>query len=80
MEKVKVNNDFDLVLLDWEMPNLNGIDTLKLIREFNTDIAIIMVTTKNDPNLIAEAFEYGADEYVMKPFTKEILLKRFQPL
>jgi two-component system chemotaxis response regulator CheY len=73
VDKLKSSGPFDLILLDWEMPKLNGIETLKAIREFDTETPIVMVTTKNNPDLIAEAFEYGADEYVMKPFTKDIL-------
>lgn len=67
---------FDLVLLDWEMPNKNGLETLIEIRKSTSDLPIIMVTSKNDMNDIVKILEAGANEYVMKPFTKDILFEK----
>lgn len=67
---------FDLILLDWEMPNLNGIDTLREMKARNITIPIVMMTTKNDPEDIARALQLGAIEYMMKPFTIEILFEK----
>lgn len=67
---------FDLVLLDWEMPILTGPETLEVIRRMNKEVPIIMVTTKNDISSITQAISKGATEYVMKPFTKDILLEK----
>lgn len=64
-----------LILLDWDMPEMNGLDTLKRLRQ-NPEFAsmvVVMVTAQADINHIVEALEAGANEYVMKPFTKDIL-------
>ncbi len=60
---------FDLVLLDWNMPVMNGLETLMRIREegFN-DLKVLMVTTEAENDFIVRALEAGADEYLMKPF------------
>ncbi len=66
----------DCVLLDWNMPVMNGIDFLRALRaEFGPDDpAVVFCTTENEPRFIAEALESGAQEYIMKPFDAEILL------
>jgi len=66
-------SEFDLVLMDWEMPVMDGITTLKEIRARAWQIPIIMVTTKNALEDITAAIDAGANEYVMKPYTKDIL-------
>jgi two-component system chemotaxis response regulator CheY len=60
---------FDLVLLDWNMPVMNGLETLKKIRagHFN-ETKVLMVTTEAEHDFIMRALEAGADEYLMKPF------------
>jgi two-component system, chemotaxis family, chemotaxis protein CheY len=65
----------DLVLLNWEMPQMNGIDALPIICS-QTDIPVMMMTSKSALSDIAEAMSRGAIDYVMKPFTKEILLDK----
>lgn len=71
-----MGNEFDaeVVLLDWEMPSLSGIEALPEIRKRKKDISILMMTSKNSMSNIVEALEKGANDYVMKPFTKDILL------
>jgi two-component system chemotaxis response regulator CheY len=66
----------DYVLLDWNMPNMNGIECLRAIRtEFGpTSPRIVVCTTENDPEYILAAIESGAHEFIMKPFDAEILL------
>ena len=60
---------FDLVLLDWNMPILNGLQTLRKIRaEGFKDTKVLMVTTEAENEFIIRALEAGADEYLMKPF------------
>ena len=69
---------FDLVLADWNMPEINGLELLKSIRadgRFDS-VRVVMVTTETELDQIALALEAGAAEYVMKPFTKEILLEK----
>jgi two-component system, chemotaxis family, chemotaxis protein CheY len=64
-----------MVLLDWNMPVMNGLEFLKALRaQHSSDaIKVVMCTTENDMNHIMEAMQSGANEYIMKPFDKEIL-------
>jgi two-component system chemotaxis response regulator CheY len=69
-----------LVLADWNMPEVNGLDLLKQLRQ-NPELSrlvVIMVTTETELDQMAAALEAGANEYVMKPFTKEILVEKLQ--
>lgn len=69
-----------VILLDWDMPKMNGLELLKQLRqspEFSS-LVVVMVTAETEMDHIAEALEAGANEYVMKPFTKEILVGKLQ--
>lgn len=68
--------DIQLVLLDWEMPTKDGLETLKDIRQRGLDVPVIMVTSVNQVDHITQALSSGANEYVMKPFTREILAEK----
>ena len=65
----------ELILTDWNMPVMNGLEFLREVRkeERFASSAVVMVTTRTVMDQIVEALEAGANEYVMKPFTKEIL-------
>ncbi|MAF47701.1 MAG: two-component system response regulator [Rhodospirillaceae bacterium] len=65
----------DAVLLDWNMPVMNGIDFLKKLRQLpgGDNPVVVFCTTENDVNHIQEAMEAGANEYIMKPFDGEII-------
>ncbi len=69
----------DSVLLDWNMPVMNGLDFLKALRsEFGPGQPPVMFcTTENDISFIEQAIENGAQEFIMKPFDEEILLGKF---
>ncbi|HYA17618.1 MAG TPA: response regulator [Bryobacteraceae bacterium] len=71
---------FELALLDWNMPRMNGLELLERLRSSPRYDAmrIIMVTTVTVAEQIATALAAGANEYVMKPFTREILLGKLQ--
>jgi two-component system, chemotaxis family, chemotaxis protein CheY len=64
-----------LVLADWNMPEMNGLDLIKHLRQNPelTSLKVIMVTTETEVDHIVSALEAGANEYVMKPFTKDII-------
>jgi two-component system chemotaxis response regulator CheY len=69
-----------LVLADWNMPEMNGLDLVKQLRQ-NPELAsvkVIMVTTETEVDHIVSALEAGANEYVMKPFTKDILKEKLE--
>lgn len=70
----------DAVLLDWNMPVMNGIEFLRELRRLPGGGAPVVVfcTTENDIEHIQEAIEAGANEYIMKPFDSEILQAKFQ--
>jgi two-component system chemotaxis response regulator CheY len=65
----------DAVLLDWNMPVMNGIDFLRELRSANGPDAPVVVfcTTENDMAHIREALAAGANEYIMKPFDRDII-------
>jgi two-component system chemotaxis response regulator CheY len=66
-------SSMSLVLLDWNMPELTGIEVVEQVRAqsaFN-GVRLVMVTTETEIEQMARALEAGADEYVMKPFTRE---------
>jgi two-component system chemotaxis response regulator CheY len=69
-----------LVLADWNMPEMNGLELLRALRKKPelASLAVVMVTTETELEQMAAALEAGANEYVMKPFTKEILVEKLQ--
>jgi two-component system chemotaxis response regulator CheY len=69
----------DCVLLDWNMPVMNGIEFLKVLRaRFGPDNPpVLFCTTENEMAFVEQAIEHGAQEYIMKPFNKEVLLGKF---
>ena len=69
----------DCVLLDWNMPVMNGLDFLKTLRaEYGPDNPpVVFCTTETDMSSIEQAIMNGAQEYIMKPFDEEILLGKF---
>lgn len=69
-------NDFDLVILDINLPGINGYELCRLIRSQNQDIPILMLTSMSALNDKIEGYESGADDYMVKPFEfKELMLK-----
>ena len=70
----------DAVLLDWNMPVMDGYAFLKALRELPGGEApkVVFCTTENDVGNIARAMRAGADEYIMKPFDKEIMTAKMQ--
>jgi two-component system chemotaxis response regulator CheY len=69
-----------LVLADWNMPEMNGLELLKQLRRDPrlASLIVVMVTTETELDHMTAALEAGANEYVMKPFTKEILVEKLQ--
>lgn len=70
----------DLILLDWHMPVMNGLEFLKVLRAMpnGTSPKVIFCTTESELNNIMQALSSGADEYVMKPFDAEIIKGKLQ--
>jgi len=68
----------DLALVDWNMPNMDGFTLVKKIRETDKRTPIIMCTTEAEKPRVVEALKAGVNNYVVKPFTPEILLAKIQ--
>jgi len=66
---------FDFMLLDVNMPGMSGLECVKQLREqkLQPPMKVMMVTTEADNSYICQALDYGADEFLMKPFTPECL-------
>jgi two-component system chemotaxis response regulator CheY len=69
----------DAILLDWNMPVMNGIEFLRALRqdEGGDRPVVLFCTTENDLSFISQAIEAGANEYIMKPFDKDIIESKF---
>jgi len=67
---------FDLMLVDWNMPNMDGLTFVHSVRGSDKSTPIIMVTTEAEKSRIIEAIKAGANNYVIKPFTPDALLER----
>jgi two-component system chemotaxis response regulator CheY len=74
MERLQAGEPFDLALVDWNMPVMDGLAMLKQLRaEGFADLKVMMVTTEAENDFIVRALDAGADEYMMKPFDEEAL-------
>lgn len=68
----------DVILLDWNMPVINGLEFLKVLRsnKENDNVVVIFCTTENELSKIQDAISLGANEYIMKPFDIEVLKEK----
>lgn len=66
----------DLIFLDWNMPNMDGITVLRRVRESDKQTPIVMVTTEAEKTRVIEAIKAGATNYLIKPFTPDLLLEK----
>jgi two-component system, chemotaxis family, chemotaxis protein CheY len=70
--------DVELVLVDWNMPVMDGLEYVRAVRsqrDFDA-VRIMMVTSEAEQDQVLRALEAGANEYLMKPFTKEVLIAK----
>lgn len=75
--KLLDSHDIDLILLDWMMPGISGIDfAAKIRRQGNYNIGIIMLTAKDNESDMIRGLDVGADDYVKKPFSTKELISR----
>ena len=72
----------DLVLVDWNMPNMSGVDFVRAVRAIRQydSLPLVMVTTNTELDQIASALEAGANEYIMKPFTQDVIRGKLELL
>ncbi|MCH7814047.1 MAG: response regulator [Planctomycetes bacterium] len=66
----------DLMLVDWNMPNMDGITLIRKVRETDKTLPMIMVTTEAEKAKVIEALKAGVNNYVVKPFTAETLSEK----
>lgn len=67
-----------LVLVDWNMPNMDGLEFVKQVRSRGFTMPIIMVTTEAEKTKVVCAIKAGVNNYVIKPFTPEVLSQRIE--
>jgi two-component system chemotaxis response regulator CheY len=75
---LQANEPFDLALVDWNMPEMDGLQLIQAVRaDHRLDaMRIMMVTTETDVERIVRALEVGANEYLMKPFTPAAVIEK----
>lgn len=80
LERLEETSDVEVVLVDWNMPVMNGIEFVKAVRADGryANLKLVMVTTETEPAQMARALMAGVDEFVMKPFTPEILTEKMK--
>ncbi|HBE68695.1 MAG TPA: response regulator [Planctomycetaceae bacterium] len=80
LAQLKQHGNPDVVLVDWNMPEMNGLDFVKAVRaapEY-ADLPMMMVTTETEMERMALAFMAGVNEYVMKPFCAETIREKLE--
>ena len=80
LEQLNRLEDVELVLVDWNMPEMNGLEFVQAVRSDDSrrDLKLVMVTTETEPAKMARAMMAGVDEFVMKPFTQDILVDKLR--
>lgn len=73
-------NPYDMILLDCMLPDIHGIELLKILRKDNPSIPVIMITALGSLNNKLDGFRNGADDYIVKPFEFQELMARIQSL
>lgn len=69
---------FDVILLDWNMPRISGIDAVKALRAAGDRTPVIMVTTESEKLRVIEAIRAGVNDYLIKPFTAPQLAEKIK--
>ena len=73
---------FDLALVDWNMPEMNGLEFVREVRGQggHEDLTMVMVTTETESSQVVRALAAGANEYIMKPFSRDVLVDKLSML
>jgi two-component system chemotaxis response regulator CheY len=82
LSRLHQDNAVDLIIVDWNMPEMDGLEFIENVRADAAydNIPILMATTENTMDRVTEALQAGANEYVMKPFTKDIITAKLDLL
>jgi two-component system chemotaxis response regulator CheY len=80
LERLQAIGKIDLALVDWNMPEMNGFDFVRAVRaeHMYDGVLLMMVTTETEMESVVRALAAGANEYVMKPFTQEVILEKLR--
>ncbi|MCH7924633.1 MAG: response regulator [Planctomycetes bacterium] len=80
--RLKELDRVDLMLVDWNMPVMDGLEFVRAVRQDNAydEVPLMMVTTEDTMDRVVEALNAGANEYVMKPFTSESIIEKLEIL
>ncbi|MEB3245117.1 MAG: response regulator [Vampirovibrionales bacterium] len=73
-------NQYDAIFMDWNMPNMLGIDAVKEIRSRGNKTPIMMITTEGEKTNVVLAIQAGANNYLVKPFNYDDFRQKFQSL
>lgn len=77
-EALEIFEDADIILTDWNMPEIDGLEFVKEVRTKDKSIPILMVTTNAAKDDIVEALKNGVNDYIVKPFTPETLKEKVE--
>jgi two-component system, chemotaxis family, chemotaxis protein CheY len=82
LAQIEANPAIDLALVDWNMPQMDGLEFVKALRQDrrNAELKVMMVTAENDMAKMARALMVGADEYAMKPLTRDAIIAKLEML
>ena len=70
--------DYDMILTDWNMPGLTGLEVLQQIRAQDPKVPVIMVTTEAEKSRVLQAIQAGVTDYLVKPFTADTLREKLE--
>jgi two-component system, chemotaxis family, chemotaxis protein CheY len=73
-----LDGNFGMILSDWNMPEMDGIEFVSRVRKVDSRVKIIMITTEGTMGKLESALDEGVDEYVVKPFTPETLDRKIK--
>lgn len=74
--ELALKNTYDVILMDWNMPVMLGIDAVREIRANGSKVPIIMVTTEAEKSRFIDAIKAGAQNYVIKPFEPKVIISK----
>lgn len=80
LHAIAQNSSYQLLLSDWQMPHMNGLELLDFIRSQDQlkELIFIILTTETESTLVPTAMEKGANDYIMKPFSRDLFLKKLK--
>ena len=82
LDRLRAMDRADVALVDWNMPEMDGISLVRAIRadEGYAGLPVMMVTTNSEMTHVSQALDAGANEYIMKPFTADMLREKLELL